>query len=891
MRRALISFSRPFLFLSLFLFTFLPGTYTSALLGSTPPQQPDPVLRVFEERCFDCHDADTKKGDLDLTALPFDLTNRQTFAAWVKIHDRVRDGEMPPRNKEQPTPEEKGRFLHSLAAPMIAADQIRAATEGRSTLRRMNRYEYENTLRDLLEAPWLQIKDKLPEDGEANRFNKIGDALDISHVQMARYLEAADYALREVMAKQKTPVTSRIVRYYAREEGSLIKRMQFSEFNRSPERATFPVLGTSGQPEVRAGTAPPTVGESNPELREQEGIGVVASSYEPIELHFRRFVAPHAGRYKLRFNGLSVWVGPGPEKTWWRPNLDEVSKGRRPEPVTIYASSPPRQLRLLGSFDLGVEPTLNELDVYLLKGETIRWDASRLFRSRPPNFRNPLATPEGQPGIAFRWMEAEGPLVDRWPGNGHRLLFADLPLSRKDEKSPLRIVSKDPSDAERLLRQFMQRAYRHPIKNEDVAPFLAVIQAAKNSGSDFADAMIAGYTAVLCSPKFVCLEETPGKLDSSALASRLSYFLWNSAPDEELRRADLHQPEILRQQTDRLLADAKSQRFVDAFLDYWLDLRKANATSPDADLYPDYYLDDLLVESSLLETQRFFAELIQRNLPARNVVASDFAMLNERLAQHYALPPVSGVKIRKVTLPEDSVRGGLLTQASVLKVTANGTTTSPVVRGVWVVERILGKQPPPPPKSVPAIEPDTRGAHTIREQLEKHRAAESCSGCHASFDPAGFALENFDVMGGWREQYRALADREEPAPKTKTKGNANAQQAHTQDQAVKVALVPGIGKNGQPFAFHLAQEIDASGNLPDGRTFKDIRGFKQQLLQNEPQIARNLISQLITYATGAPVRFGDRPAVERILKETESTKHGVQSIIHAIVQSELFQTK
>src|SRR5205814_1103667 len=195
---------------------------------------------------------------------------------------------------------------------------------------------------------------------------------------------------------------------------------------------------------------------------------------------------------------------------------------------------------------------------------------------------------------------------------------------------------------------------------------------------------------------------------------RLAFFLWNSAPDDELRRLaernQLHQPDVLRAQTERLLADPKSRQFVDAFLDYWLDLRRMVATAPDANLYSDYYLDDLLTESALQETRLFFDELVKDNLPARNIVASDFAMLNERLAAHYGLPPVQGVALRRAALPKDSVRGGLMTQAAVLKVTANGTTTSPVLRGAWIMERILGQKPPPPPPSVPAIEPDIRGA-------------------------------------------------------------------------------------------------------------------------------------------------------------------------------------
>ncbi len=326
----------------------------------------------------------------------------------------------------------------------------------------------------------------------------------------------------------------------------------------------------------------------------------------------------------------------------------------------------------------------------------------------------------------------------------------------------------------------------------------------------------------------------------------------------------MRNPKVLSAQTDRMLADPRAEQFVDAFLDYWLDLRKTNNTSPDETLYPDYYLDDFLVESSVAETRAFFRELVQKDLPARNLVASDFVMVNDRLAELYGLPGVQGSQIRRVELPKDSVRGGLLTQASVLKVTANGTTTSPVLRGVWINERILGQPVPPPPPSVPAVEPDIRGATTIREQLAKHRTQATCSACHAKIDPPGFALESFDVCGGWRDHYRALGEGEH---------------------------VPGFGKNGQPFIFHAAQPVDPSGILPDGRRFSDIREFKRLLLQDERQIARNLVRQLVTYATGAPVRFGDRPKVEIILDHAQAGGYGVKSLIHGIIDSELFRNK
>jgi hypothetical protein len=380
----------------------------------------------------------------------------------------------------------------------------------------------------------------------------------------------------------------------------------------------------------------------------------------------------------------------------------------------------------------------------------------------------------------------------------------------------------------------------------------------------FTDALLAGYSTVLCSPAFVCLEEKPGKLDNDALASRLSYFLWNSPPDAELRAAALSSPDVMRAHAARLIDDPKSRRFVDAFIDYWLDLRRVNATSPDSTLYPDYYLDDLLVESADEEPRAFFAELVQRNLPARNIVASDFVMINERLADHYGLKGVDGVALRRVGLPADSVRGGFLTQAGVLKVTANGTTTSPVLRGAWVMERILGRPSPPPPPDVPAVEPDIRGATTIREQLDKHRSLKTCAVCHSKIDPPGFALESFDIFGGYRTQYRALG------------------------QGTRVS---GFGKNGQPFEFHAGPVVDCSGELPGGGAFRDVQELKKLILKDERGVARNLVRQLLAYGTGSAVRFGDRGRVEEILDRTAADGWGVRSVLVEIALSGLFQCK
>lgn len=835
-------------------------------LVATKTLASDSVSHFLRQQCIDCHSADSPEGGFDLTSITTQTPNPKDLDVWIKIHDRVVAGEMPPKSnltKEQIQP-----ISQDLFQQLVQLDGQAVLSTGRSVWRRMNRYEYENSVRDLLDAPWLQLKTILPEDGEQQRFNKIGEALDTSHVNLARYMQAADYALREVAASKPQAPERKVTRYYAREDGGFKGKLRFGEFNRSPERAVFPLIDYDADLDALNPDEPRyTVGDSDPQQRERESFGVVASSYEPIELRFSAFKAPVAGRYILRFKGYTFWAA-GEEKKWWRPVREKTSIGRRSEPVAIYSVSPPRQLRKLGEFDFQIEPTVQELEVYLLKGESIQPDAVRLFRSRPPNFRNPLAEKDGMPGVAFSYMEADGPIYDQWPTTGQKTLFGDLKVSKTP--SGFSVESKSPTeDAKQLLSNFLKAAYHRPADASEVDRFMKVVDAALASRMPFQEAMFAGYTAILCSPEFLCLEERVGQLDDSAIASRLSLFLWNSLPDAELRKlaedGKLTDKAVLKQQVHRLLDDQRSMQFVDAFLAYWLDLRKINDTSPDERLYPDYYLDDSLVDAALDETQMFFRELIRENLPARNLIDSDFVFLNERLARHYHVPGVQGVAMRRVALPAGSPRGGILTQASILKVTANGTTTSPVVRGAWVNERILGIKNPPPPKSVPAVEPDTRGATTIRQQLELHRADISCNSCHAIIDPVGFALENFDVAGGWRGHYRSLGDEGEP--------------------------MEGIGKNGQPFTFRKGPPVDASGNLPNGKKFSDIKEVKQLLVDDERAIAKNLLQQLTVFATGAPMRFSDRVEVNQMLDRLAKDDYRVQSIITEIVTSNLFLNK
>jgi hypothetical protein len=871
-----------------------------------------PVVQDFlEVHCYDCHSAELKKGGLDLTTLVFQPEDPRNFASWVKVFDRVSAGEMPP--KKRPAAADLEGFTREVAAALLAAEQKRVASEGRATRRRLNGYEYENALRDLFSAPWLQVRGQFPDDGEAYRFNRIGDALDVSHVQIARYLSAADYAVRQVLSVQlqKRPTTTK--RYYARDQRTLTSKFTGNVFNTSPDRMTYPVVGlNTPQPDVRWLQAPLT----NPETCDLEAVAWVSSNYVTgFTYRWDQFRAPVAGRYRLRFSGYTLWVPPGGIQMSFNNEKDSVGKPRPPskdlgdydrpqpgrtnEPITVYTRNGALNRRV-GEFDLTPTPAVHDIgDVWLLGNETVVPDASRFYRSRPNKFRNPLMEEDGAPSVAFRWMEVEGPLYDRDTTAGYHLLFGNLPLRRVEAGAPgvavpvvdqadrpekgrnngqrvrplseavVDVVSADPKkDAGPLMRGFLSRAYRRPVAERDVERFLALVEDRRTAGLSFAEAMLAGYTAVLASPGFVFLDEKPGKLDDYALATRLALFLWNSGPDDELRsraaRGELHRPDVLRAEVERMLSDAKSRRLVEAFLDYWIDLRKMEDSTPSTTLYNDYYLDDALTEAALAESRLYFAEMIEHDLAARFIVDSDFTFLNERLATHYGIPGVKGIAMRRVQLPPDSPRGGFMTQASVLKVTANGTTTSPVLRGKWIMERILGSEIPPPPP-VAAVEPDIRGAVTLRQQLAKHRDSASCASCHSRMDPPGFALESFDVMGGWRDRYRAV-DEGKPAEK-------------------------GIGKNGHPFAFYFGLPVDAAGELPDGRPFRDIRYFKCLVREDDVLLACNLARQLTAYATGAPVSFGDRAEIERIVERTRARRYGLRSLIHEVVQSPLFLNK
>ena len=476
------------------------------------------------------------------------------------------------------------------------------------------------------------------------------------------------------------------------------------------------------------------------------------------------------------------------------------------------------------------------------------------------------------PGLAIRSVEITGPLADSFPSPGHRLIFDGIdrveipPRNPKDKlKSwyrPKFEISGEPNISTSLQR-LASRAFRRPVTQEAVAPYLDLFHSERQGGSPTEDALLTASAAILCAPEFLYLKELPGPLDDHALASRLSYFLTRSLPDTTLLE-DAKQgtvPSNLASHTERLLSSKHANRFITDFTDAWLDVREIDFTNPDEKLFPEF--DSYLKWSMIEETRAFFRHLIEANLPVTNLIKSDFAFLNERLAKHYQIHGIEGAHLRKVQLEPESPRGGVLSQAAILKVTANGNNTSPVVRGVWVLERLLGIHPQPPPPGISGVEPDIRGASTLRELLDKHRDSTSCQACHQLIDPPGFALESFNPIGGWRDRFRSLGEGE------------------------KVNLQI----NNRRVRYKLGREVDAAGQLPDGRQFKGYLEFRDHLASDADTLSKTLATKFLTFATGREMGFSDRSEIESIVKESKKKGHGVRDLIHLVVESKLFRTE
>jgi len=767
----------------------------------------DPGLRAYiQKHCVDCHGPDKQESELRLDSATLDnaaldFRNPETATRWETVLERIEAGEMPPPKRPQPTAAETTHAASWISSQLKAA-QARAAHGSRDVVpRRLNRLEYQNTVNELLGID-LDLAGYLPEDGTLAGFDKVGAALSISPVLIERYLEAADAALDEALI-EKPYVPSTTTRYTLWDCGIC--------------RRTF----------VKNGI-----------WADREDAVIVWYTNDKF-FYVEPFQAPARGKYRVRVSAYSTLL---PE---------DAEPDGKPVQLALHGGNfrpGGRGAHLVDFFTMEHErPHVFEAVDLIDVGHTFKVTIA----GRPPKIYD--VTKFSGPALAVQWIEIEGPLDTGAVEKRRELLFGSIDPSKATA-----------ADADRLLLRFAARAFRRPVTDAEVAPYLALTHAALNNGAGFVQALKVGMQTLLCAPEFLFLDYRPAPLDDYALASRLSYFLWCGPPDEELLRLaaskQLHDPKVRRRQVERMLADERSSVFTRHFLDGWLELKKIDFTTPDRELYPEF--DEPLKDAMLRETRAFFDELLRHDQSVLNVIDSDFAMLNERSARHYGIAGVAGSEVRKVQLPADCPRGGMLTQASVLKVTADGTVTSPVLRGVWLLDRIMGKPVPPPPPGVPGVEPDIRGATTIRQLLAKHRQVSSCASCHTKIDPAGFALENFDPIGGWRDHYRVI----DPKLTTVIYGRETPKFAH-------------------------GPKVDAGDKLADGREFKDIRQFKQLLLSDPDAIVEGVAEKLLTYALGREPDFADRDELRKIVEGSKSYNRGLRSLIKELVASEIFAGK
>ena len=849
----------------------------------------DSKIPAFLDRhCTECHDATDKKGDLDLTSLASLTKDPASFPRWIKVFDRILSGEMPPPKKKSPPAEADRRaVLNALKSGIIAAESsVRPSAEGRTRIRRLTRVEYEHTVRDLFSMPGIALKDDLPADGSAHGFDTNADALDLSHVNLAKYMDAADKVLDLAIATRPEAPTVRKRRISLMNRGGFVAHVVMNGDgvllrDMKPDPA-FPAAGTFNHIDQGAH-------ESIGTFDTGSTVGLFRHEDESLSPYFMEHVTIYPGLYRVR---TSLWSFHW-EKGEVQPARDTGAGRLSVVQLTGDGRGGGHPSYLLGYFDApSLQPTEHELVTWLNHNELIGFNTASL--APVANYsRKGRAMAFSGPGIAVDWLEIEGPLHDSWPPASHRRLFGDLPIDQHSKESntkpPLRkkvrqlgagmnrpdpevglwtVRSERPlEDAHMLLSRFLPQAFRRPITDDDAQRYVSLVKVRLEAGESFETAMRWAYRAALCSPNFLYHVEPDNRLDDHGLANRLAYFLWRSLPDPALREkaitGNLRSGTVLSEEVNRLLSDPRSDRFVTDFLGQWLRLREIAATDPDKKLYPEF--SSYLQDSMVAETRAYFRELLEKDLSPSHLIASDFAMLNGKLGELYGIDGVSGPQIRRVTLPEGSLRGGFITQASLLKITANGTTTSPVPRGNFVTDRLLGVPVEPPPPNVPAVEPDVSGTNTIRELLEKHRNDTNCASCHAKLDPPGFALEAFDVIGGQRIRYRAMGEGD-PAPRGR--------------------IDPFI-----PIAFKLGKPVETQGQLPDGQSFTDINALRE-LLKREPRtLSRNLVRRFITYATGRPLNFADRDAVDAIVADAERSGGGVRSLLNATVRSPLFETR
>ncbi|MCO8120723.1 DUF1592 domain-containing protein [Stieleria sp. TO1_6] len=806
------------------------------LWGCSAVTAADDATEFLGQYCLDCHHSDDPSGERSFDSLDLADAGNDTLITLQDIIDQLTLGEMPPEDADQPSDKQRQQAIDGLTEVLRGLREQSTSTGAQTVLRRLTRREYVATIGDLLnmDMSMFDPTDRFPSDNTVEHLDNVGNALVTSGYLLEQYLDAADLIIEKALANLQQPAEQSWVF-----DGGFRQQPELDSAHREAFNHRYLCLYDS------------------PLADRPEG------AYGPLE-KFHDGV-PADGRYEIRVLAQALHRDSPYAEEHLKIDLSEKFRmGIRPGNAAVgslHTMQPIQPLLAEQTIQDGA-PQWYRFEVPLDRGfsprftfenglEAIRPLHTRLHRiyndTLPEKARGGKGIVVGRkamlrygkmPQIRIHEVSIRGPLFTQWPSETVRSI---LPSGQFD-----------PQQVPELVDRFATRAYRRPLKSGELDRLMAVYQARVTQGREPLGAFKDVLKTVLCSPSFLYLQPDcdpeSNQISQHALASRLSYFLTGSMPDAGLRElADQGKldADALLQQTRRLLATPESDAMVAGFTDAWLNLRALGDMPPDRDAFWRYYASDLKADMKQ-ETRLFFRDLIDDNQPATRWLEADYSFINRDLARVYdvvdLVPAENANEFRKVNFP-DRRRGGLLGQASVLTVSANGIETSPVIRGVWMLENVLGTPPAPPPDDVPAIDPDVRGSKSVRDLLEKHRASAACNECHRKFDPLGFAMESFDPIGQWRSRY----------------------------------------ENKSP--------IDTSGKLPSGQTFDDIVGLKRLLVERKAFFVRALAEKLFAYSLGRRVEPADRGTIDDILQRLESEDYPTKTMIEQIVLSDLFASR
>ena len=786
------------------------------------------VHPVLEKHCFKCHGPEKQKSDLRLDTLTPDLLNdRPAAETWHDVLNAMNLGEMPPEDEPRLSDKDRTALIGWLTIEVKRAAEAQRKTGSGAVLRRLNRLEYNNTMRDLLGIADDYARHLPPDSVSKDGFKNNGAALRISGMQLEYYLQAAREALaRVVVTRPKPKVIHQVFTETVQDKGrggiwtnSLARWGTFvSRLEEYPEEGEFIVRvkarsvpsKTKGHP--RLGVTVGFRADVSAPSRELARVDLSSAESKTFEFRGRMEQFPLPSRTQSKYPGLLIWAR--------NVYTDGTNPGR---PKLVNVPQPKQQ-----------------------KGEKKKRRKRQKEWSYPddPDF----------PRIVVESLEFEGPVFAQWPPRHHTDILFKSDLRARDESAYARQV----------MKRFMTRAFRRPLKDGEVKSYFAYYEKIRARTDSLEAALREALAMVLVSPDFLYLVEPASpdgkrKLTDHELASRLSYFLQATQPDERLGRiaaaGKLRDPKTLKLETRRLLKSDKAWPFIEQFTDQWLDLDAIDRVAVNPEFYPDF--DNALKPEMRRETQHFFAEILRHDLSALNLLDSDFAVLNEPMARHYGLSGPNGSSFQKVALKPKDPRGGVLTQGAILLGNSTGADSHPVKRAVWLRDRLLDDPPAPPPPNVPALDeedPDFAKL-SVRRQLELHRKDPACADCHRGIDPWGVALEEFGADGLWRDE---ILRKEKVG------------------RRLKDVNIP----------------VKSEATLPGGHKVSGIEDLKRHLIEEKSgEFARALTSRLLAYALGRSLELGDAEAVDALTDEFASNDYNLRKLIESIVTSEPFVTK